>query len=230
VLEDISINIPAGQVVGIVGPSGSGKSTLTKVIQRLYIPESGRILIDGVDLALADPAWLRRQIGVVLQENVLMNRSVRDNIALALPEAGMDQVVTSAKLAGAHEFILELPFGYDTEIGERGASLSGGQRQRVAIARALITNPRILILDEATSALDYESERIIQQNMRLIAKGRTVLIIAHRLAAVRDADRIITVEKGRVTEDGTHDDLLRRGGRYAGLWRHQIGAIADPAE
>jgi subfamily B ATP-binding cassette protein HlyB/CyaB len=230
VLEDISIDIPAGQVVGIVGPSGSGKSTLTKVIQRLYIPESGRILIDGVDLALADPAWLRRQIGVVLQENVLMNRSVRDNIALALPEAGMDQVVTSAKLAGAHEFILELPFGYDTEIGERGASLSGGQRQRVAIARALITNPRILILDEATSALDYESERIIQQNMRLIAKGRTVLIIAHRLAAVRDADRIITVEKGRVTEDGTHDDLLRRGGRYAGLWRHQIGAIADPAE
>ena len=182
VLHDVSFDVPAGQVVGIVGPSGSGKSTLAKLVQRLYVPESGRVLVDGIDLAMVDPAWLRRQIGVVLQENVLFNRSVRDNIALADPAMPMERVIAAAKLAGAHEFILELPEGYDTVVGERGSSLSGGQRQRIAIARALITNPRILIFDEATSALDYESERIIQQNMREIAKGRTVF--DHRPPAV----------------------------------------------
>ena len=223
VLHDVTFDIPAGQTVGIVGPSGSGKSTFAKLVQRLYVPESGRVLVDGMDLALADPAWLRRQIGVVLQENVLFNRSVRDNIALADPAMPMERVVAAARLAGAHDFILELAEGYDTIVGERGSTLSGGQRQRIAIARALVTNPRILIFDEATSALDYESERIIQENMREIVKGRTVLVIAHRLSTVRAMDRIVTLEGGRVIEDGIHDALIKTGGRYASLHRLQAG-------
>jgi subfamily B ATP-binding cassette protein HlyB/CyaB len=223
VLHDISLKIPAGQMIGIVGPSGSGKSTLTKLVQRLYVPESGRVLIDGVDLAMVDVAWLRRQVGSVLQENVLFNATIRDNIALADRAMPMERVIAAAELAGAHDFILELPQGYDTMVGERGASLSGGQRQRIAIARALVTDPRILIFDEATSALDYESERIVQQNMRRIAQGRTVLIIAHRLSTVRQADRILTIERGRLIEDGSHDDLIRTGGRYATLHRLQAG-------
>jgi ATP-binding cassette, subfamily B, bacterial HlyB/CyaB len=172
---------------------------------------------------MVDISWLRRQIGVVLQENVLFNRSVRDNIALVDPAVPMERVIAAATLAGAHDFILELPEGYDTMVGERGASLSGGQRQRIAIARALMTNPRILIFDEATSSLDYESERIIQQNMREIAKGRTVFIIAHRLSTVRACDRIVTIERGRLVEDGTHDELIRTGGRYAAFYRMQGG-------
>jgi len=223
VLHDVSFDVPAGQTVGIVGPSGSGKSTFAKLVQRLYVPESGRVLVDGMDLAMADPAWLRRQIGVVLQENVLFNRSVRENIALADPAMPMERVVAAARLAGAHDFILELTEGYDTVIGERGSTLSGGQRQRIAIARALVADPRILIFDEATSALDYESERIIQQNMKEIAKGRTVLIIAHRLSTVRTMDRIVTLERGRVVEDGTHDTLIKTGGRYASLHLLQAG-------
>src|SRR6266446_359860 len=223
VLHDVSLNIPAGQLVGIVGPSGSGKSTLAKLVQRLYVPESGRVLVDGMDLAMADPAWLRRQVGVVLQENVLFNRSVRDNIALADPAMPMERVIAAARLAGAHEFILERAEGYDTIVGERGSTLSGGQRQRIAIARALVTEPRILIFDEATSALDYESERIIQQNMKAIVTGRTVIIIAHRLSTVRRADRIITIDRGRLVEDGTHDTLIKTGGRYAALHRLQGG-------
>ena len=223
VLYDVSFDVPAGQMVGIVGPSGSGKSTFAKLVQRLYVPESGRVLIDGMDLSVADPAWLRRQIGVVLQENVLFNRSVRDNIALADPAMPMERVISAATLAGAHEFILELPEGYDTIVGERGSTLSGGQRQRIAIARALTTDPRVLIFDEATSALDYESERIIQHNMKEIAKGRTVLVIAHRLSTVRAADRIVTLERGRLVEDGTHDALIKTGGRYATLHRMQGG-------
>jgi len=223
VLDEISLKVQPGQVVGIVGPSGSGKSTLTKLIQRLYVPESGRILIDGVDISLTDVAWLRRQIGAVLQENVLFNRSIRDNIALADPSMSMDRVVAAAELAGAHEFVATLPDGYDTLVGERGASLSGGQRQRIAIARALVNNPRILIFDEATSALDYESESVIQRNMRQMAVGRTVFIIAHRLSAVRHADRILTIESGRLVEDGTHDELIVRSGRYATLHQLQAG-------
>lgn len=222
VLRKVSLNVPAGQVIGIVGRSGSGKSTLTKLIQRLYVPESGRVLIDGVDLAMVDPAWLRRQIGVVLQDNVLFNRSVRDNIALSDPATPMESVVEAAKLAGAHDFILELPQGYDTLVGEHGSTLSGGQRQRIAIARALITNPHILILDEATSALDYESERIIQNNMKAITARRTVFIIAHRLTAVRHADRIIVIEKGEIVEEGCHGDLLRGNGEYASLYKLQM--------
>jgi subfamily B ATP-binding cassette protein HlyB/CyaB len=223
VLRDVSFDVPAGQTVGIVGPSGSGKSTFAKLVQRLYVPERGRVLVDGMDLAMADPAWLRRQIGVVLQENVLFNRSVRENIALADPAMPMERVVAAAKLAGAHDFILELAEGYDTMVGERGSTLSGGQRQRIAIARALVSDPRILIFDEATSALDYESERIIQHNMKEIAKGRTVLIIAHRLSTVRGTDRIVTLERGRLVEDGTHDALITNGGRYASLHRLQAG-------
>ncbi len=225
VLRQVDLQVPAGQVLGIVGRSGSGKSTLAKLAQRMYVPETGRVLVDGVDLAMVDTAWLRRQVGVVLQENILFNRSARANIALADPGVPMERVVEVAKLAGAHDFILELPEGYDTEIGERGSNLSGGQRQRMAIARALLTNPRILIFDEATSALDYESESIIQENMRSICENRTVLIIAHRLMSVRHADRIITVEEGRVVEDGTHDELCQLNGRYAHLYALQSGGV-----
>jgi subfamily B ATP-binding cassette protein HlyB/CyaB len=224
VLRGVSLVIRPGEVIGIVGRSGSGKSTLAKLVQRLYAPERGRVLIDGIDLALADASSLRRQIGVVLQENVLFNRSIRENIALADPGAELSAVIHAAKLAGAHEFITELPEGYDTMVGEHGSTLSGGQRQRIAIARALITNPRILIFDEATSALDYESERIIQNNMKAICKGRTVIVIAHRLSAVRDAHRIIVMERGQIVEEGAHAELVGRdAGHYAHLYRLQQG-------
>jgi subfamily B ATP-binding cassette protein HlyB/CyaB len=223
IMHDVSFHVPPGQIVGIVGPSGSGKSTLAKLIQRLYLPEAGRVLVDGVDLATVDVAWLRRQLGVVLQEDMLFNRSVRDNIALADPAMPMEQIIAAASLAGAHEFVLQLPEGYDTLVGERGSSLSGGQRQRIAIARALVTDPRILIFDEATSALDYESERIIQDNMQEICERRTVFVIAHRLSTVRRADRIITIERGRLTEDGTHDELMCSKGSYANLHYLQAG-------
>jgi subfamily B ATP-binding cassette protein HlyB/CyaB len=222
-LEDINLDVAAGSTLGIVGSSGSGKSTLTKLLQRLYTPAGGRVTIDGVDIAQIDPAWLRRQIGVVLQENILFNRSVRENIALANPAMPLEAVTAAATLAGAHEFIIRMPQGYDTIIEERGANLSGGQRQRLAIARALVGQPRILIFDEATSALDAESEEIIQANLKAMARGRTVLIIAHRLSAIRQCDRIIALEKGHIVETGTHDELLQLGGRYADLHRRQMG-------
>ena len=224
VLRSVSLIIGAGEVIGVVGRSGSGKSTLTRLLQRLYVPERGRVLVDGMDLALADVSSLRRQIGVVLQDNMLFNRSIRENIALTDPGAPLEAVMQAGKMAGAHDFILELPEGYDTVVGEHGASLSGGQRQRVAIARALIGNPRILIFDEATSALDYESERIIQQNMQAICKGRTVIIIAHRLSAVRDANRIVVMDRGQIVEQGTHSELLaHQAGHYSRLHRLQQG-------
>ncbi len=222
VLHALSLDIAAGEVLGIVGRSGSGKSTLTKLVQRLYWPEQGRLLVDGIDTSLVDAAQLRRQIGVVLQENLLFNRSVRENIAISDPAAPIEAVIEVAKLAGAHDFISELPEGYDTLVGEQGGSLSGGQRQRIAIARALYGNPRILIFDEATSALDYESEAAIQRKMARICQGRTVIIIAHRLSTVRQADRIVVMERGRLVEEGSHDMLLQReGGIYAHLWKLQ---------
>lgn len=224
VLSGINLDIAAGEVIGIVGRSGSGKSTLTKLIQRLYVPERGRVLVDGIDLALAESTSLRRQMGVVLQENVLFNRSIRANIALADPGAPLEKVIEVAQLAGAHEFILELTEGYDTMVGEHGATLSGGQRQRIAIARALMTNPSILIFDEATSALDYESERIIQNNMQAICRGRTVIIIAHRLSAVRHANRIVVMERGQIVEMGHHTELLAKpDGYYSRLYQLQQG-------
>ncbi|HEY3598992.1 MAG TPA: type I secretion system permease/ATPase [Paraburkholderia sp.] len=224
ILSGLNLSIAAGEVIGIVGQSGSGKSTLTRLVQRLYVPERGRIAIDGHDLAVVDAASLRRQIGVVLQENVLFNRSIRDNIALTDPGAPFETVMQAARLAGAHDFITALPEGYDTPVGEQGSTLSGGQRQRIAIARALMHEPRILIFDEATSALDYESERIVQDNMRAISHGRTVLVIAHRLSAVRHADRIVVMEQGRIIEEGPHDTLAAANGAYARLCRLQAGA------
>lgn len=221
VIKNMSFQIPANRVIGIVGRSGSGKSTISKLIQRLYIPESGKISIDGMDLALAEPSWLRRQIGVVLQESFLFNASIRENIALQNPAATMEEIIHAAKIAGAHDFIVELSEGYDTQVGERGTGLSGGQKQRIAIARALLSNPRILIFDEATSALDYESESIIQHNLKEICKNRTVIIIAHRLSTLRDADAIMVVEKGSIAEYGSIPKLIERKGIYYQLLMQQ---------
>ncbi|EZB99915.1 peptidase C39, partial [Escherichia coli O157:H7 str. K2324] len=222
ILNNINLYISKGDVIGIVGRSGSGKSTLTKLLQRFYIPETGQILIDGHDLSLADPEWLRRQIGVVLQENILLNRSIIDNITLASPAVSMEQAIEAARLAGAHDFIRELKEGYNTIVGEQGVGLSGGQRQRIAIARALVTNPRILIFDEATSALDYESENIIMKNMSRICKNRTVIIIAHRLSTVKNANRIIVMDNGFISEDGTHKELIsKKDSLYAYLYQLQ---------
>lgn len=204
-----------------MGRSGSGKSTIAKLLQRLYVAESGKIRIDDIDLSMLDPTWVRRNIGVVQQESFLFNRSVRDNIAIANPGVSFERVVACAKAAGAHEFILEMSEGYDTVVEEQGSNLSGGQRQRIAIARALLPNPKILILDEATSALDYESERVIQEQMGKIAKGRTVIIIAHRLSTVRHCDRIYVIDQGHVIETGTHDELLSSEGYYARLYSYQ---------
>lgn len=226
VLKGITFKISPGEVIGIVGPSGSGKSTLAKLIQRLYQPQEGQVLIDGADVNHVDPYWLRSNVGVVLQENLLFNRSIRDNIALAAPGLPDAQIVAIAKLAGADEFISRLPEGYSTMIEERGANLSGGQRQRIAIARALATNPPILIFDEATSALDYESERIIQENMRQIVANRTVIIIAHRLAAVRGCSRIIAMADGHIVEDDTPTTLRQRDqGLFRRLWDLQNEAV-----
>ncbi|PID30533.1 type I secretion system permease/ATPase [Candidatus Saccharibacteria bacterium] len=226
VIRDMTFGVRPGDVVGIVGRSGSGKSTISKLIQRLYVPEAGKVLIDGVDTAMTDPAWLRRQVGVVLQESFLFNASVRDNIAVHVPAASMDDIVRVARMAGAHEFILELAEGYDTVVGEHGEGLSGGQKQRIAIARALLHDPRILIFDEATSALDYESESIIQRNLRQITNGRTVLIIAHRLSTLKHVDKIMTIDRGKLIEYSSPSNLLEADGLYAHLHRQQAGGPA----
>lgn len=223
VLRRLDLKIRAGEKLGITGLSGSGKSTITKLVQRLYVPQSGQVLVDGVDLAMADPAMLRQRMGVVLQENFLFNGSIRENIALGNPQAGPEAIEQAAKLAGADGFIQEMPNGYDTPVGERGGALSGGQRQRIAIARALVADPSILIFDEATSALDYETEAVIIDQLPQILQGRTAIMIAHRLNSMRLCDRIIVMEKGEIIEEGTHETLLAAGGRYAELWRLQNG-------
>lgn len=217
VIKGISLDIPAGSFVGIVGRSGSGKSTLAKLLQRLYLPDAGTVLIDDMDLRQVEPGWLRRQIGVVLQDNFLFSGSIRENIAMVYPEASMERIIAASTLAGAHEFISHFADAYDTPVGERGENLSGGQKQRIAIARALLADPRILIFDEATSALDYESERIIWRNLRKICEGRTVFMAAHRLASIRSADIILVLDNGKLVEQGTHDELIARGGIYASL-------------
>jgi subfamily B ATP-binding cassette protein HlyB/CyaB len=223
VLSDLSFDVQPGEVIGIVGVSGAGKTTLMRLIQRLYTPERGRILIDGTDLNLVDTSWLRRQLGVVGQDTLLFNRSVRDNIALANAGLSMEDITHAAELSGAHAFILQLPEGYDTVIGERGSKLSGGQRARIAIARALARNPKLLLLDEATASLDYESERLIHDKMAAISEGRTVFIVAHRLSTLRLADRILVLEQGRLVEAGHHTSLMKQGGRYAALYQaHQV--------
>ncbi|MDZ7919887.1 type I secretion system permease/ATPase [Rhodoferax sp.] len=230
ILSDLSFDVQPGEVIGVVGVSGAGKTTLMRLLQRLYTPESGRIVIDGVDINLVDTSWLRRQMGVVGQDTLLFNRSVRDNIALADPSLGMEAVMAAARLAGANDFIQKLPDGYDTVIGERGSKLSGGQRARIAIARALATNPRMLLLDEATASLDYESERLIQDNMAAIAQGRTVFVVAHRLSTLRLADRILVLDDGRLVETGSHQQLLASGGKYAALYQaHQVLQVQGAA-
>lgn len=221
VIKGMSFDIEPGTIVGVVGRSGSGKSTISKLIQRLYIPEGGKISIDGMDISLVNPAMLRKQIGVVLQENFMFNGTVAENISIHCPQATMEQIISCAKIAGAHDFILELPDGYNTVIGEKGMGLSGGQKQRVAIARAILANPRILIFDEATSALDYESESIIQNNLKEICKGRTVLIIAHRLSTLKDAQKIMVIDKGSLVEYDSHENLMAQNGLYSYLYNQQ---------
>lgn len=221
VLRNFSLSLRAGEHIGLVGPSGSGKSTVARLLQRLYVAEQGVISFDGYPIGNFSPEYLRRQVGVVMQESYLFNRTVRENIAHSRPTASLSEVVEAASLAGAHNFILALPLGYDTLLSEGGASLSGGQRQRIAIARTLLANPRILIFDEATSALDDESQAEVQKNMARIIANRTVITIAHRLSTVRYCHRIGVITQGQVTELANHDALLAHNGVYARLWQQQ---------
>ncbi|MEZ9301302.1 type I secretion system permease/ATPase [Vibrio splendidus] len=220
-LDNLSLEIQAGETLGVVGTSGSGKSTLARLLLRLYSPEKGLITVDNTPLNQIGIQQLRQQIGIVLQENYLFNKSVCENIAQSKPEASLEEVIEAAKLSGAHEFIMKLPTGYDTILAEGGQSLSGGQRQRLAIARTLLSDPKIMILDEATSALDDESQALIQSNMANIAKGRTVITIAHRLSTVRDCDRIIVLHQGNIVEQGSHQQLITLGKQYKQLWQLQ---------
>ena len=224
VVDQVSFDIKPGMSIGLVGRSGSGKSTVAKLLQNLYLPSNGAIYLDGIDIRHLNPVWMRNQIGVVLQENYLFSGTIRENIALPQQDAPMERIIQAATLAGAHEFVSQLPEGYDTVVGERGSSLSGGQRQRIAIARALITGPRILIFDEATSALDYESEQVINRNLMELKKGRTTFIVAHRLSTIAHCDLIIAMDHGKIVEMGSHDQLLQRQGYYHHLHSLQQGA------
>ena len=221
VLKAVNLEVPAGTFVGIVGQSGSGKSTLMKLLPRLYEPEEGRILIDSYDIGKVELYSLRRQIGIVPQDSLLFNGTVSDNIALTNQEASGEEIVQAARLANAHDFIMDLPSGYSTPVGERGAALSGGQRQRIAIARTLLSNPKLLVMDEATSALDYETERKVCDNLLGSLKDLTVFFITHRLSTIRQADMIVMLHEGAVVEVGTHDKLMSQRGRYYALYRQQ---------
>jgi subfamily B ATP-binding cassette protein MsbA len=226
VLREVSFQMQPGQVVALVGPSGAGKTSIANLIPRFYDPVSGRVTVDGRDVREVRLPSLRRQVAVVLQDTFLFNGTVRDNIVYGEPDATEDEMIAAAKAAYAHEFIVNLPQGYDTEIGERGVKLSGGQKQRLALARAILTDPRILILDEATSSVDAEAEYLIQRALETVLEGRTALVIAHRLSTIRHADKIIALEEGRIVEVGDHRQLLARGGLYSQMYRRQYDLAA----
>ena len=221
IIKGISLRIPAGKTLAVVGPSGAGKSTLSRLLFRFYDVDDGRVLIDGQDIRQVQQHSLRQAIGIVPQDTVLFNDTIRANIAYGRPEANEDEVIRAAQLAHIHPFILAMPDGYDTVVGERGLKLSGGEKQRVAIARTILKNPCILLFDEATSALDTQTERAIQANLREISQGRTTLVIAHRLSTIVDADEIVVLVEGQIAERGTHQALLAAGGRYAAMWQQQ---------
>ncbi|HMF67183.1 MAG TPA: ATP-binding cassette domain-containing protein, partial [Phyllobacterium sp.] len=229
-LNNLSFEVPLGTTLGVMGKSGSGKTTITRLLQRLHSDYEGLIKIDGVDVREYDVDHLRRNIGVVLQENFLFSGSIRENIVAAKPDATFDDVVRAARLAGAEEFIDKLPRGYETVIYEGSPNLSGGQRQRLAIARALIVDPPILILDEATSALDADSEAIVNANISRIAHGRTLIIISHRLSSLVKADAILVLNRGVIDDIGRHDELLERNDIYSGSWHQQNSHLGSPAQ
>ena len=229
VLRDVSLHIAPGEFIGLVGRSGVGKSTLINLLMRMYDVDDGAIRLDGVDIREIPQSELRRHMGVVLQENFLFAGSVWQNLTYAKPDATRDEVIRAAKYAGAHSFIVNLPDGYNTTIGERGYTLSGGERQRLAIARALLHDPKLLILDEATSALDTETEKLIQEALAVLTRGRTTVAIAHRLSTLRGATRLVVLDGGRVAETGTHDELMEKKGIYYGLVmaQREMSKMAD---
>ena len=221
-LEDIDLEVQPNQVIALIGPTGSGKTTLINLIPRFYDVTRGAVLVDGYDVRTVELTSLRRQIGIVLQSSLLFSDTVRDNIAFGRPDASEEEIIAAAKAAQAHDFIVQMPDGYDTIVGERGITLSGGQRQRVAIARALLMNPRILILDDSTSSVDTETEHLIQQALADLMVGRTTFVIAHRLSTVRRADLILVMERGRIVQRGTHAELLAQGGLYREIYELQL--------
>ena len=221
-LNNVSLEFDAGEFIGVVGQSGSGKSTLMKLLPRLYEVPSGRILIDQYDIAKVELYSLRQQVGIVPQDSLLFEGTIQENIALTRPEADTEAIINAAKIACAHDFVMDMPLGYNSRVGERGSSLSGGQRQRIAIARTVLHNPNLLILDEATSALDYDTEKQVCDNLKVWAKGRTVFFITHRLSTIQDSDRILMMDKGQ----GTHEELMALNGRYCTLYGQQVSTIA----
>jgi ATP-binding cassette subfamily B protein len=227
-LKDINLSVEPNQIVALIGPTGSGKTTLASLIPRFYDIASGAVLVDDIDIRSLDLPSLRRQIGIVLQTSLLFSDSIRDNIAYGRPDAGMDEIIAAAKAAQAHEFIVEMPAGYDTVVGERGVTLSGGQRQRVAIARALLLDPRILILDDSTSSVDTQTERLIQQALDRLMEGRTTFVIAQRLSTVRRADQIVVLDQGQIIERGTHEQLLTQDGLYREIYELQLRSQEVP--